>query len=70
MSVWLGYPRVADCDGTVIALGDPARIEDVLAAMGSSELAPHVREASSPQTTILPRSGASGGFKFPLPGSD
>ncbi len=70
MSDWQGNPLDQDSDGTVIALGDPARIEDVLAAMGSSELAPHVREASSPQTTILPRSGASGGFKFPLPGSD
>jgi len=54
MSDWQGNPLDADSDGTVIALGDPARIEDVLAAMGSSELAPHVREASAPQTVILP----------------
>ena len=67
MSDWQGNPLDAGSDGTVIALGDPARIEDVLAAMGSSELAPHVREASSPQTSVLP---SSGGFKFPLPGSD
>ena len=67
MSDWQGNPLDQDSDGTVIALGDPARIEDVLAAMGSSELAPHVREASAPQTTILP---SSGGFKFPLPGSE
>ena len=67
MSDWQGNPLDQDSDGTVIALGDPARIEDVLAAMGSSELAPHVREASQPQTTILP---GSGGLKFPLPGED
>jgi len=45
----------------VIALGDPARLEDVLAAMGSSELAPNIRESST--TSILP---SSGGFSFPL----
>ena len=67
MSDWQGNPLDTQSDGTVIALGDPARLEDVLAAMGSSELAPHVREASQPQTTVLP---SSGGFKFPLPGSD
>ena len=43
MSDWQGNPLDQDSDGTVIALGDPARIEDVLAAMGSSELAPHVK---------------------------
>jgi len=62
MSDWQGNPLDADSDGTVIALGDAARLEDVIAAMGSSELPPNVREASSPQTTILP---PSGGFKFP-----
>ncbi|MEM6585820.1 MAG: inositol monophosphatase family protein, partial [Pseudomonadota bacterium] len=67
MSDWQGNPLDQDSDGTVIALGDPARIEDVLAAMGSSELAPHVREASAPQTTILPSDGE---FKFPLPGGE
>ena len=67
MSDWQGNPLDAESDGTVIALGDPARSEDVLAAMGSSELPPHVREASQPQTTILP---SSGGFKFPLPGDE
>lgn len=67
MSDWQGNPLDAESDGTVIALGDPARLEDVLAAMGSSELPAHVRESSGPQTTILPGSGS---FKFPLPGSD
>ncbi|MEM7703661.1 MAG: histidinol-phosphatase [Pseudomonadota bacterium] len=67
MSDWQGNPLDQDSDGTVIALGDPARIEDVLAAMGSSELAPHVREAAQPQTSILP---TGGGLKFPLPGED
>ena len=42
MSDWQGNPLDAESDGTVIALGVPARSEDVLAAMGSSELAPHV----------------------------
>jgi len=60
MSDWQGNPLDADSDGTVIALGDPARIEDLLAAMGSSELAPNIRESTD--TTILP---SSGGFKFP-----
>lgn len=62
MSDWQGNPLDQDSDGTVIALGDPARIEDVLAAMGSSELPPNVRV--SKDQTILP---SSGGFKFPLP---
>ena len=39
MSDWQGNPLDQDSDGTVIALGDPARIEDVLAAMGSPEIA-------------------------------
>ena len=43
------------------ALDGPARIEDVLAAMGSSELAPNIRESSN--SSILP---SSGGFSFPL----
>ncbi len=34
MSDWQGHPLDADSDGTVIALGDPARLEDVLEAMG------------------------------------
>ena len=34
MSDWQGNPLDADSDGTVIALGDPARLEDVLEAMG------------------------------------
>ncbi|MEM7780325.1 MAG: histidinol-phosphatase [Pseudomonadota bacterium] len=59
MSDWQGNPLDAESDGTVIALGDPARLEDVLAAMGSSELAPNVRESTP--TTILPSSG----FSFP-----
>ncbi|MEO1047234.1 MAG: inositol monophosphatase family protein [Pseudomonadota bacterium] len=67
MSDWQGNPLDAESDGTVIALGDPARIEDVLAAMGSSELPAHVRESTDTnQTTVLP----SGGFKFPLPGDE
>ena len=61
MSDWQGNPLDQDSDGTVIALGDPARIEDVLAAMGSSELAPNIRESSN--SSILP---SSGGFSFPL----
>lgn len=36
MSDWQGHPLDAGSDGSVIALGDPARLEDVLAAMGSS----------------------------------
>ncbi|MEL6528814.1 MAG: inositol monophosphatase family protein [Pseudomonadota bacterium] len=61
MSDWQGNPLDADSDGSVIALGDAARIEDVLAAMGSSELAPNIRESN--QATILP---SSGGFSFPI----
>ncbi len=34
MSDWQGNPLDADSDGTVIALGDPARLEDVLEALG------------------------------------
>jgi histidinol phosphatase-like enzyme (inositol monophosphatase family) len=34
MADWQGNPLDADSDGTVIALGDAARLEDVLAAMG------------------------------------
>lgn len=34
MSDWQGNPLDAGSDGTVIALGDPARLEDVLEAMG------------------------------------
>ena len=34
MSDWQGHPLDAGSDGTVIALGDPARLEDVLEAMG------------------------------------
>ena len=34
MSDWQGNPLDAESDGRVIALGDPARLEDVLAAMG------------------------------------
>ena len=60
MSDWQGNPLDADSDGTVIALGDPARIEDVLAAMGSSELAPNVKQSND--SSILP---SSGDFSFP-----
>ncbi|WP_428028277.1 inositol monophosphatase family protein [Altererythrobacter sp.] len=34
MSDWQGHPLDAGSDGRVIALGDPARLEDVLEAMG------------------------------------
>lgn len=34
MSDWQGNPLDANSDGRVIALGDPARLEDVLEAMG------------------------------------
>ncbi len=34
MADWQGNPLDADSDGTVIALGEPARLEDVLEAMG------------------------------------
>ena len=34
MCDWAGEPLHAGSDGTVLALGDPARLEDVLAAMG------------------------------------
>ena len=36
MSDWQGNPLDADSDGTVLALGDPARLEDVLEAMGAA----------------------------------
>jgi histidinol phosphatase-like enzyme (inositol monophosphatase family) len=34
MSDWQGHPLDAGSDGRVLALGDPARLEDVLEAMG------------------------------------
>ena len=34
MSDWQGNPLDADSDGSVLALGEPARLEDVLEAMG------------------------------------
>ncbi len=36
MADWQGNPLDAHSDGTVIALGDPARLEDIIAAMGAS----------------------------------
>lgn len=36
MSDWQGNPLDAESDGTAIALGDPARLEDVLEAMASA----------------------------------
>lgn len=36
MSDWAGEPLHAGSDGTVLALGDPARLEDVLEAMGAA----------------------------------
>jgi hypothetical protein len=34
MSDWAGDPLNADSAGDVIALGDPARLEDVVEALG------------------------------------
>ena len=34
MADWQGNPLDADSDGSVLAIGDPARLEDVLEAMG------------------------------------
>lgn len=39
MSDWQGHPLDAGSDGRVLALGDPARLDDVLEAMGASS--PH-----------------------------
>ena len=36
VSDWQGNPLDADSDGTIIALGDPARLDDVLEAMSGS----------------------------------
>ena len=36
MSDWRGEPLHADSDGTVLALGDPARLEDVLEILGNA----------------------------------
>jgi len=36
MSDWQGHPLDAGSDGTVLALGDPARLEDVLEAMAGA----------------------------------
>ena len=36
MSDWQGNPLDAESDGTVLALGDPARLEDVLEAMSGA----------------------------------
>ncbi|QWC56896.1 histidinol-phosphatase [Erythrobacter sp. 3-20A1M] len=41
MSDWQGHPLDADSDGTVLALGDPARLEDVLEAMGAASAHHH-----------------------------
>jgi len=35
MSDWRGEPLHAESDGSVLALGDPARLEDVVAVLGS-----------------------------------
>ncbi|WP_394730139.1 inositol monophosphatase family protein [Altererythrobacter sp. GH1-8] len=37
MSDWQGNPLDADSDGTVLALGEPARLEDVLEAMSGAD---------------------------------
>ncbi len=36
MCDWNGEPLTADSDGRVLALGDPARLEDVLEAMAGA----------------------------------
>jgi len=41
MSDWQGNPLDADSDGRVIALGEPARLDDVLEAMSGVELHDH-----------------------------
>ncbi len=41
MCDWSGEPLHAASDGRVLALGEPARLEDVLAAMGRSETPGH-----------------------------
>ncbi|MED5206653.1 MAG: inositol monophosphatase family protein, partial [Pseudomonadota bacterium] len=41
MSDWQGNPLDAESDGRVIALGDAARLEDVLEAMGGGSLHDH-----------------------------
>lgn len=41
MSDWQGHPLDADSDGRVIALGEPARLEDVLEAMGGASAPDH-----------------------------
>jgi fructose-1,6-bisphosphatase/inositol monophosphatase family enzyme len=38
MSDWQGNPLDAGSDGRVIALGDPARLDDVLEAMSGVDL--------------------------------
>ena len=37
MCDWSGEPLHAGSDGNVLAIGDPARLEDVLEAMGLAE---------------------------------
>lgn len=41
MCDWNGDPLTADSDGHVLALGDPARLEDVLEAMASAQTGHH-----------------------------
>lgn len=55
MADWQGNPLDAGSDGTVLALGDPARLEDVMAAMGSSQARPDV--GPSRDSAILPARG-------------
>jgi hypothetical protein len=38
MSDWQGHPLDAGSDGRVLALGDPARLEDVLESMAGVSL--------------------------------
>jgi len=52
MSDWQGNPIDAETatkeGGQVLALGDAARLEEVLEAMGSSELSANVKPSSEP----------------------
>ena len=41
MSDWQGNPLDADSDGRVLALGEPARLDDVLEALGSIPIQDH-----------------------------
>lgn len=67
MSDWQGNPLDAQSatteEGRVIALGDPARLDEVLEALGQAEAPDSPSPGATNQTTILPKSG---GFSFPI----